>query len=426
VQLGLGGRLHHERRLTRLSFNATITPHNVARNNTPESLFHGLPFFKPSELAARLKVHRSTIYRWKTGEAIPRPDQLERLGRLKSELPKWRRQVARFTFIDLFAGIGGMRLGLEAIGGKCIYSCEIDRFARETYLKNFGVQNGHAFSEDINEVEVESIPDHDLLVAGFPCQPFSVAGVSKKNALGQPHGFKCENQGNLFFRIRDILAVKRPPAFLLENVKNLKSHDKGDTFRVIENILRNELGYEVQTRIINAKGWLPQNRERIFLVGFRDRTDFCFDDMRVRDPQKGPRLSSILESDVERRYVLTSHLWTYLRNYADKHRALGHGFGYGLVTEKDVARTLSARYYKDGSEILISRGKRKRPRRLTPRECARLMGFDDRFRIPVSDTQAYKQFGNAVAVPVIKKIGRHMLPHLLKVVNGRQPRLPKI
>ena len=260
--------------------------------------------------------------------------------------------------------------------------------------------------------------------------PSRIAGVSKKNALNQPHGFRCESQGTLFFDVARIIAHHRPPFFLLENVKNLLNHDRGRTFRVIRNTLESDLGYRLHARVINARSWVPQHRERIFLVGFRDHTTFSFDDIAIPDPAEGPRLITILHPEdgsevpedgytegprakVASRYTLSQHLWTYLQAYAEKHRRRGNGFGFGLVGPDDVTRTLSARYYKDGSEILV-RQRGKRPRRLTPRECARLMGFDrpdiPPFRIPVSDTQAYRQFGNAVAVPVAVAVARHMEP----------------
>lgn len=411
---------------------------------TISPLIQGLPFYTDSQLARLLDVSRSTVFRWRQGTATPRQIHLDQLEKLSnpSRKKKNSRTKKRFTFIDLFAGIGGMRLGLKAVGGHCVYSCERDRFARETYLRNFPESAGHSFDHDINEVDPKhGIPHHDLLVAGFPCQPFSVAGVSKKNALGVPHGFDCEDQGNLFFRIRDILKAKKPAAFILENVKNLQSHDRGNTFRIIKQVLTEELGYQLQTQVINAKGWLPQNRERIFMIGFRESNGFDFDRMRIKHPDRGPTLATILHSEDDKepweepytnnddrktvnlkKYRLTKHLWTYLQNYAKKHRALGNGFGYGKFTRDQTARTLSARYYKDGSEILIDRGGKKRPRRLTPRECARLMGFNDDFAIPVSDTQAYKQFGNAVAVPVVRDIARHMLPFLLDAIA--EPQLP--
>jgi DNA (cytosine-5)-methyltransferase 1 len=237
----------------------------------------------------------------------------------------------------------------------------------------------------------------------------------------------------LFFDVARIIAFHRPAAFLLENVKNLKNHDRGNTFAVIFNALTKDLGYRVQTRIIDAKSFVPQHRERIFIVGFRDDNDFSFDDLVLPDALSGPRLGTILHPEdgsetpdpqytegprglVLPKYTLSGHLWGYLQGYAEKHRAKGNGFGFGLVGRNDVARTLSARYFKDGSEILVRQSGRKNPRRLTPRECARLMGFDrpggSAFRIPVSDTQAYKQFGNSVVVPVVEAVARHMRPFI--------------
>jgi DNA (cytosine-5)-methyltransferase 1 len=343
-----------------------------------------------------------------------------------------------FRFIDLFAGIGGMRRGFEQVGGKCVFTSEWDGYAQKTYKANFG---DHDVAGDIRDIDAASLPEFDVLVAGFPCQPFSIAGVSKKNALGQPHGFECETQGTLFFEVQRILAARRPAAFLLENVKNLLSHDKGRTFGVIHTVLTRELGYHVRWQVIDARHFVPQHRERIFIVGFRDSAEFEFDAVHL--PDGGHTLASVLHAEngseeaeepftegphatVAERYGLTRHLWRYLRNYAAKHKAAGNGFGYGLVRGGDVARTLSARYYKDGSEILVWRPRRA-PRRLTPRECARLMGFDPllpavpekRFVIPVSDTRAYKQFGNAVVVPVVKAVAEAMLPTLARDLGGR-------
>lgn len=325
-------------------------------------------------------------------------------------------------------------MGFEAHGGECVFTSEWDDFSKKTYIENFG--DGHPFVGDIVPVSTEDVPDHDVLLAGFPCQPFSIAGVSKKNSLGRPHGFECTTQGTLFFDVARIIAAKRPKAFLLENVKNLLSHDRGNTFRVIMQTLRDDLGYDVHYRIIDGQHFTPQHRERIIIVGFREKTGFSWDDLRL--PGEAPRLASILhrtdgtEPDlpwdgdryfdhsrqtVQSKYTLTPKLWTYLQAYAEKHRAAGNGFGFGLVTPDGVARTLSARYYKDGSEILVSQGSRKRPRRLTPRECARLMGFPDTFRIPVSDTQAYRQFGNSVVMPVIREVARIMVPHVETLIE---------
>lgn len=337
-----------------------------------------------------------------------------------------------FRFIDLFAGIGGMRRGFEVVGGQCVFSSEWNEFARRTYLANHPqVFDDHAFAGDIRQVRDGEVPPHDVLLAGFPCQPFSIAGVSKKNALGMRHGFRCEAQGTLFFDVARILETCRPSAFLLENVKNLVSHDKGQTFDVIRRTLEDELGYHVTYRVVDAKGLVPQHRERIFMAGFTEDRGFDLADVTFPDPSTGPKLETILHPQdgseppdptytdergrVSERYTLSDHLWDYLQAYADKHRKKGNGFGFGLVGPDDVARTMSARYYKDGSEILVHQDGGN-PRRLTPRECSRLMGFDAArqasFKIPVSDTQAYRQFGNAVVVPVVERIARRMVRHL--------------
>ncbi len=301
-------------------------------------------------------------------------------------------------FIDLFAGIGGMRLAFESAGMQCVFSSEIDRFAALTYAANFGeLPQG-----DITRISADQIPPHDVLVGGFPCQPFSIAGVSKYAALGWQHGFEHRTKGTLFFDIARILAHHRPRAFLLENVKNLTSHNRGNTWRTIEDTLE-ELGYQLHVRVFDAALLVPQHRERVFIVGFSEPRDFNWPAI----PNRLPTLSDILEASVDSKYTLTQHLWTYLQNYAEKHRARGNGFGFGLANPNGVTRTLSARYYKDGSEILIPQPG-KAPRRLTPRECARLMGFPDSFEIPVSDTQAYRQFGNSVVVPLVSQIARQI------------------
>jgi DNA (cytosine-5)-methyltransferase 1 len=317
-----------------------------------------------------------------------------------------------FTFIDLFAGIGGMRLGFEAIGGKCVFTSEWDAYSNKTYRANFR-EDEHEIAGDITKIDADEIPDHDVLVGGFPCQPFSIAGVSKKNALGRPHGFECKTQGTLFFDVARIIAYRRPRAFLLENVKNLLSHDRGNTFAVIRDVLENELGYSVHARVLDGRHFVPQHRERILIVGFRKPTKFDWEAASLPDPALAPRLGSVLHGDEEDvgKYVLSDKLWNYLQAYAVKHRARGNGFGCSVAGADDVARTLSARYYKDGSEILIRR-RSGNPRRLTPRECARLMGYPDTFRIPVSDTRAYKQFGNSVVVPLIRHVAGLMKPWL--------------
>lgn len=368
---------------------------------------------------------------------------------LQNMLPQPLIDQHDFTFIDLFAGIGGLRKGFESANGKCVFTSEYDKYAVKTYKANFhsdheivGDIRGITQPEGMNKRRVtnhirKSIPDHDVLLAGFPCQPFSIAGVSKKNALGKAHGFECDTQGTLFFDVARIIEAKKPLAIMLENVKNLKSHDRGKTFQVIMNTL-DELGYEVVDReqpasgsdpkIINGKNFVPQNRERIVIVAFRKELGVT-GDLTLRKienyfPTNEPRVGDILQSEdeVAEKYVLTPKLWDYLQNYAAKHKKAGNGFGFGKVSAKDRStRTLSARYYKDGSEVLVDRGRNKRPRRLTPRECARLMGFDapgqKPFIIPVSDTQAYKQFGNSVVVPVFEAVAKLMKPYILEAKN---------
>ena len=396
-------------------------------------------------LAPLVGYSPATLYRWERGEATPRQAALAVLEELARSTGATAPDRPAFRFIDLFAGIGGIRRGFEPLGGKCVFTSEWDRWAKLTYTANHP-HDDHEVAGDITKIEAQDIPEHDLLLAGFPCQPFSIAGVSKKNALGRAHGFADETQGTLFFDVVRIIKAHRPKAFLLENVKNLVNHDKGRTFRIILGALR-ELGYYVPTpRVIDAKGYLPQHRERILIAGFREECGFTFDDLEVPSPLNGPRLQTILHPEdgsekgpdkhytdaagrVSGKYVLSDHLWRYLQDYAAKHRAAGNGFGFGLVGPGDVARTLSARYYKDGSEILIDRGEGRNPRRLTPRECARLMGFDkpgeSTFKIPVSDTQAYKQFGNSVAVPVIEAVARHMLPHIVAEAAQDQAHLQR-
>ena len=308
----------------------------------------------------------------------------------------------RFSFIDLFAGIGGIRLAFQRLGGKCVFSSEWDKYARMTYEANFGeVPFG-----DIRNIHEATIPDHDVLLAGFPCQPFSIAGVSKKNALGRAHGFLDETQGTLFFDIARIIKHKKPSAFMLENVKNLVSHDKGRTFKIIEGTLK-ELGYAIKYKVLDSQYFVPQHRERILIIGIRD--DLAEKHTIAFSNQYGPesrnKLADILEDAVEDKYILSDKLWDYLQRYSQKHKEKGNGFGYGLADINGITRTLSARYYKDGSEILIPQ-QGINPRRLTPRECARLQGFPDSFIIPVSDNQAYKQFGNSVSVPLIQYAGQ--------------------
>jgi DNA (cytosine-5)-methyltransferase 1 len=392
------------------------------------------------EFAARLGYSTKQLVRWETGANAPKLpvlDAIRRLAHRENESIGVGATASDFTFVDLFAGIGGLRKGFEAVGGSCIFTSEWDNKCLETYRANFKADHP-IVDTDIAKVPLAAIPRHDLLLAGFPCQPFSLAGVSKKNSLGRPHGFDCNTQGTLFFEVEKILRFHRPKAFLLENVKNLLSHDNGKTWTVIRHVLRDDLGYEIHTRVIDASPYVPQRRQRIFIVGFREPTAFDWANLSSPTRNQWPTLASILHPEngteapeppytdekgrVNSRYVLSDHLWQYLQDYAAKHRERGNGFGFGLFGPQDIARTLSARYYKDGSEILIRR-KSGNPRRLTPRECARLLGFDPplgkastsegRFQIPVSDTQAYKQFGNSVVVPVIRAIATLMKPYLL-------------
>jgi DNA (cytosine-5)-methyltransferase 1 len=386
------------------------------------------------DLALMTGYSARQVQRWEAGDGIPREAAVGLLRSMAEATP--RQTVSRFNFIDLFAGIGGIRKGFDAIGGHCVFTAEWNKYAQQTYAANF--RDNHPPHGDITTIGTDEIPDHDVLLAGFPCQPFSIAGVSKKNSLGRKHGFLDETQGTLFFDVARILKARRPAAFLLENVKNLTSHDKGRTFQVILKTLTEELGYKVWHRVIDAQHFVPQHRERIVIVGFRDDVPFNWDDLKF-PARGGGRLKRILHPEdgsekaeapytlgpdaiVNSKYTLTDKLWRYLQDYANKHKAAGNGFGFGLVTPDDVARTLSARYFKDGSEILVSQGKNRNPRRLTPRECARLMGYGDDFRIPVSDTQAYKQFGNSVAVPVFEAVARIMQPHIQALVEPARQR----
>jgi len=386
-----------------------------------------------AEVAALSGFNERTAYRWDSGELPARKAVIEMLA-ARTAAPRTEPQTMPvFRFIDLFAGIGGLRRGFEAIGGECVFTSEWDRYSQITYKANFP-HDTHPIAGDIRKVDEALIPAFDVLLAGFPCQPFSLAGVSKKNSLNRAHGFADETQGTLFFDVARIIAHHRPTAFLLENVKNLLSHDRGRTFEVIKEVLQERLGYHLSYRVIDGQAWTPQHRERIFIVGFREPTAFSLKDLPI--PAEGPRLADILhgiarepaeppyseepDGKAAAKYTLTPKLWDYLQSYAEKHRQKGNGFGFGLVGSHQVSRTLSARYHKDGSEILIDQGPGRIPRRLTPRECARLMGFDREghppMKICVSDTQAYRQFGNAVVVPVVEAIARHMEPHLIEAL----------
>lgn len=504
--------------LIKLGDQIDFVRHQQEQKESTLLLRHLLSVYDKKALAALLKdigvsrIDRDKLGRWeKSQEKNPiHLNELEQVFIRKKLLPPkpkhWDKPA--FTFIDLFAGIGGIRQGFEEIGGRCVFTSEWDEKARRTYLANHYV-DGHeleyflsdapSFEQskeansgfmDIKRITLsdtekagskaaldhirEHIPEHDTLLAGFPCQPFSLAGVSKKNSLGRSHGFECETQGTLFFDIEKIVEARQPKFIVLENVKNLVGHDSGKTFAVIVRTL-DKLGYwisDVTDRateielsiaevrksgpgpiIIDAKDYLPQHRERLVLVCVRkDLSHEGFTLTKIAKPkgQQRPRLTDVLSDSVDDKYRLTPGLWGYLFKYALKHQAKGNGFGFGLVNPKDenaVTRTISARYHKDGSEILINDNglsedylaeakadpeRRfdptvRTPRRLTPRECARLMGFekpgrlkkkqDREFQIPVSDTAAYRQFGNAVAVPVFRAVAKLMRPMILDAVE---------
>jgi len=400
-----------------------------------ERLDEALMVYSRRDLAAALEINTSTLSRWVARETEPRPYVVDRLQQM---LPfQNKREPGEFTFIDLFAGIGGMRQAFENVGGECVFTSEWDSYCQRTYMANHG--DRHPVEGDITKFDEKSIPAHDVLLAGFPCQPFSLAGVSKKNSLGRQHGFKCDIQGTLFFDVARIIKEKRPKAFLLENVKNLRSHDRGKTFELIRRTLEEDLGYQVEARLLDAQHVVPQHRERIAIVGFREPTPLTIDALQL--PEKGThRIGDILHREhgnepylhwdgnrffdyetntVPEKYGLSDNLWRYLKEYKEKHQRAGNGFGYGLVGPNDVARTLSARYHKDGSEILVERRGRT-PRRLTPRECARLMGFPDSFHIPVSDTRAYQQFGNALVVPLFTEVAKLMKPWIVQDKDAPQ------
>lgn len=297
--------------------------------------------------------------------------------------------------IDLFAGIGGIRLGFDqAFGGvNCVFTSEIDKFAIQTYKANFGDDNIHG---DITEISEFDVPEHDILLAGFPCQPFSQAGLKK--------GFS-DTRGTLFFDIERILLERKPKAFLLENVKQLRGHDKGRTLQVILDHLK-DAGYVVYHDVLKARDFgIPQNRERIFIVGFLDQSiEFKFPEPIGIETKVG----SILEPKVDDLYTISDKLWEGHQRRKIQNKLNGKGFGYGLFNEESAyTNTISARYYKDGSEILIEQ-KGRNPRKITPREAARLQGYPDTYEIPVSNAQAYKQFGNSVCVPVIEAIAKEM------------------
>lgn len=347
-----------------------------------------------------------TLRRWESGETNPSSLEFEMIRKFP-EIPPFPNppiNEAKFTMIDLFAGIGGIRLGFQKLGGYTVFSSEWDKFAQKTYKANFGeVPEG-----DITQIDENNIPNHDILLAGFPCQPFSQAGLKK--------GFE-DTRGTLFFDIARIIKAKRPAAFLLENVKQLKGHDKGRTFEVIMNTLK-ELDYTVHVEILKSCDFgVPQNRQRIYIVGFDNKK--CGELAPFEFPRpigKPTRVGDILEKDVDEKYTISDKLYEGHLRRKEMHKNKGNGFGFSVFNaDSPYTNTISARYYKDGSEVLIEQGEGKNPRKLTPRECARLQGFPDEFIIPVSDSQAYKQFGNSVTVPVIEAIARNMLTAMYQV-----------
>ena len=342
-----------------------------------------------------------TLRRWENGESAPSTLEYKSIIQFAETVPfEDVSKKSTFKFIDLFAGIGGIRIPFQELGGKCVFTSEWDRFAQKTYRVNFGEEP----QGDITQIDAKNIPDFDILLAGFPCQPFSQAGLKK--------GFS-DTRGTLFFEIERILKEKRPRAFLLENVKQLKGHNKGRTLKVILEHL-DALDYYVNYAILRAGDFgVPQNRERIYIVGFNKKiydlpSDYSFD--FPKPTHEKTRLGDILEENVDEKFTISDALWEGHQRRKKEHQEKGNGFGYSLFSaESEYTNTISARYYKDGSEILIDQGERKNPRKLTPRECARLQGFPEKFIITVSDTQAYKQFGNSVAVPVIRAVAKRMM-----------------
>jgi DNA (cytosine-5)-methyltransferase 1 len=351
-------------------------------------------------------------------------------GENKVSFPGPKKGQELFTFIDLFAGIGGFRMALQNLGGRCVFTSEWDKFSKRTYFANYGE---YPFG-DITKDQVKAyIPEKfDIICGGFPCQPFSIAGVSKKISLGRNHGFADEKQGNLFFHLADIINTHRPKVFFLENVKNLVSHDKKQTFKVIKETLE-DLEYSFDYKVLDGASFVPQHRERTIMVGFDTRVfgeGFKFDFSQVKMPDEKQAIKNILQQDVPAKYTLSDKLWNYLQDYSAKHKAKGNGFGFGMTNLEGVSRTISARYYKDGSEILIPQDGRN-PRRLTPEEAAALQGYpiypintsdqEHSLKIAVSDNQAYRQFGNSVVMPLIQAVGKEIvtiLQHHQKYVKS--------
>ena len=391
------------------------------KNGTKDSLSILTQFLHNSKYASKetkktaLDFISDSIFKDKKEDSVLRDDPLELYFKEFFDVPFPEPEKPKFTFIDLFAGMGGFRLAMQSQGGKCIFSSEWNQYAQKTYMANFGDM---PFGDITKEETKSYIPEHfDVLCAGFPCQPFSIAGVSKKNSLGRETGFKDKTQGTLFFDVADIISRHRPKAFYLENVKNLVSHDRGRTFKVITETL-DELDYSIHYEVLDGKSFVPQHRERIMIVGY-DRRIYGgkekFEFPKLGEPVNC--IGDILEQNVPAKYTLSDKLWGYLQNYAQKHKEKGNGFGYGLVDLNGITRTLSARYYKDGSEILIPQGDGVNPRRLTPRECARLMGYPDEYIInAVSEVQAYRQCGNSVIVPLITAVAEQLVKTMKKKV----------
>lgn len=384
-------------------------PRDILIRNVPDETYKALGELKPPELS------QTEFLRGVLDDAVLDSKQLSIFQNRTP--PKQTETKTHFKFVDLFAGIGGFHCAMTAVGGECVFTSEWDKHAVKTYKEWYRTDN--VMSDDIRDFDPTQIPDHDVLCAGFPCQPFSLAGVSKKNSLGRKHGFEDETQGNLFFSLMKIVEAKRPPILFLENVPNLKSHDKGNTWKVIEQHLF-DAEYETYSETVDASQWVPQKRKRIFVICFDKKVFGRPDNIRFEWPDNittdGPKLASVLEPNPDRKYMLSDKLWGYLQNYARKHAAKGNGFGFGLNNGDSVTRTMSARYHKDGSEILIKQSHWKNPRRLTPQEAHKLMGYNERyarmfghdgsFPVVVSDTQAYRQCGNSVVPQAIESVAR--------------------
>lgn len=393
---------------------------NIASTIKKKRISAGLTQKELADLLCLGKNGDRTLRRWENNETSPSQIKYNAIIEFftKSEKRPFKKvRHPKFDFIDLFAGIGGIRIPFQELGGRCIFTSEWDKFAQKTYYINFG-DKPHG---DITKIAANKINDFDILLAGFPCQPFSQAGLKK--------GF-ADTRGTLFFEIERIIKTKRPKAFLLENVKQLRTHDKGRTLKVIlEHI--NSLDYTCDYNILRAGDFgIPQNRERIYIVGFDKRYYDINSLYHFSFPiptYKKTCLKTILEKNVNPKYTISQRLYEgHIRRKAE-HKRKGNGFGFSVFTpESEYVNTLSARYYKDGSEIMIDQGVNTPPRKLTPRECARLQGFPEKFIIPVSDTQAYKQFGNSVAVPVIRAIAKNIVNEMQELPTYQEIAISRI